>query len=186
VNRFRVKNLPLLGLKLVERKQLGDSRGFISRLYCSEEFTAAGWHQPIAQINQTITQKQGTVRGLHYQVPPYAEMKLVSCLQGAIWDVVVDLRVDSPTFLHSQAVELSAANQLSLLIPEGFAHGFQTLTDNCGLIYMHSKEHVSIAEAGLNVNDPMLGIDWPMEISNISDRDEHHPMIDNLFKGVQL
>ena len=186
MSRFNVTDLPLHGLKLVERQQLGDSRGFLSRLFCAEELAAAGWHQPIAQINQTVTQKQGTVRGVHYQRPPHAEMKLVSCLQGAIWDVAVDLRAGSPTFLQWHAVELSAANHRALLIPEGFAHGFQTLVDDCELIYMHTKAHAPGAEAGLNPHDPMLPITWPLAITELSARDAQHPMLDHLFKGVTL
>ena len=186
MSRFSVTDLPLHGLKVAERQQLGDSRGFLARLFCAEELAAVGWHQPIAQINQTVTHKQGTVRGIHYQHSPHAEMKLVSCLQGAIWDVAVDLRVGSPTFLQWHAIELSAANHLALLIPEGFAHGFQTLVDNCELIYMHTKAHEPGAEAGLNPQDPMLAITWPLAIAELSARDTQHPMLDHLFKGVQL
>ena len=186
MSRFSVTDLPQHDLKVVERQQLGDSRGFLSRLFCAEELAAAGWHQPIAQINQTVTQKQGTVRGVHYQRPPHAEMKLVSCLQGAIWDVAVDLRAGSPTFLQWHAVELSAANLRALLIPEGFAHGFQTLVDDCELIYMHTKAHAPGAEAGLNPQDAMLSIKWPLAITELSARDAQHPMLDHLFKGVTL
>ena len=186
MSRFSVTDLPLHGLKVVERQKLGDSRGFLSRLFCAEELAAAGWHQPIAQINQTVTQKQGTVRGVHYQHAPHSEMKLVSCLQGAIWDVAVDLRAGSPTFLQWHALELSATNHRALLIPEGFAHGFQTLVDNCELIYMHTKAYAPSAEAGLNPQDPMLAITWPLAITELSARDAQHPMLDHLFKGVQL
>jgi dTDP-4-dehydrorhamnose 3,5-epimerase len=186
VSRFSVTDLPLHGLKLVGHQRLGDSRGFLSRLFCAEELAAAGWHQPIAQINQTVTQKQGTVRGMHYQRPPHSEMKLVSCLQGVIWDVAVDLRAGSPTFLQWHALELSATNHRALLIPEGFAHGFQTLVDNCELIYMHTKAYAPSAEAGLNPQDPMLAITWPLAIAELSVRDAQHPMLDNLFQGVTL
>ena len=173
-------------LKIVERQQLGDSRGFLSRLFCAEEIAAAGWHKPIAQINQTLTQKQGTIRGIHFQRPPYAEMKLVSCLRGAVWDVVVDLRAGSPTFLQWHAEELSAANHRALLIPEVFAHGFQALSADCELIYLHSRAYVPDAEAGLNPNDPMLSIIWPLAITELSARDAQHPMVDHQFKGMTL
>ena len=186
MSRFSVTDLPLRGLKLVERQQLGDSRGFLSRLFCAEELAAAGWHQPIAQINQTVTQEQGTVRGMHYQRPPHAEMKLVSCLQGAIWDIAVDLRAGSPTFLQWHGVELSVSNHRALLIPEGFAHGFQTLVDDCELIYMHTKAHAPSAEAGLNPLDSTLSIPWPLAIAGLSARDVQRSMIDHLFKGVTL
>jgi dTDP-4-dehydrorhamnose 3,5-epimerase len=184
--RFTSLDTPLAGLKIVERQQLGDSRGFFSRLFCCNELAAAGWHKPIAQINQTITQKQGTVRGMHFQHTPHAEMKLVTCLRGAVWDVAVDLRNGSPTFLKWHAEELSAANHRALLIPEGFAHGFQTLTDDCELIYLHSMAYRQESEAGLNLYDPMLSITWPQVINELSTRDAQHPMLDHQFQGITL
>ena len=186
MNRFTILDTPIADLKIVERQQLGDSRGFLARLFCADELAAAGWHKPIAQINQTFTQKQGTIRGLHFQSSPYAEMKLVTCLLGAIWDVAVDLRTASPTFLQWHAEKLSAANHRALLIPEGFAHGFQTLCDDCELIYLHSRAFTPGAEAGLNPKDPMLTIAWPMAITELSARDAQHSMLDQQFKGVKL
>ena len=125
MKRLAIADLPLAGLKRIERQRLGDARGFLSRLFCAEELAAAGWSKPIAQINQTFTAKRGTVRGLHFQYPPHAEMKLVSCLRGEVWDVAVDVRAGSKTFLRWHAERLSADNGCALLIPEGFAHGFQ-------------------------------------------------------------
>ncbi|MDG1109569.1 MAG: dTDP-4-dehydrorhamnose 3,5-epimerase [Burkholderiaceae bacterium] len=186
MSRFIVLDSPIADLKIIERQQLGDSRGFLSRLFCADELAAAGWHKPIAQINQTLTQKQGTIRGLHFQSAPYAEMKLVTCLRGAIWDVAVDLRAGSSTFLQWHAEELSAANHRGLLIPEGFAHGFQTLCDDCELIYLHSRAYTPGAEAGLNPKDPMLTITWPLAITELSARDAQHPMLDHQFKGMTL
>ncbi len=186
MSRFIVTELPLIGLKLVERKSLGDSRGFLSRLFCSEELVIAGWSQPIAQITHTYTVKKGVVRGMHYQIPPYAEMKLVSCIEGQVWDVAVDLRFGSPTFLHWHAELLSAINNRSLLIPEGFAHGFQTLTDDVTLLYSHSAAHCTEAERALNAQDPRLAISWPLAITGTSSRDANHPMRDMKFKGVRL
>ena len=186
MSRFTILDTPMADLKIVERQQLSDSRGFLSRLFCAEEIAAAGWHKPIAQINQTLTQMQGTIRGVHFQRPPYAEMKLVSCLRGAVWDVVVDLRAGSPTFLQWHAEELSAANHRALLIPEGFAHGFQALSADCELIYLHSRAYTPTAEAGLNSQDPMLSIIWPLAITELSARDAQHPMLNHQFKGVAL
>lgn len=186
MSRFTILDTPIADLKIVERQQLGDSRGFLSRLFCAEELAAAGWHKPIAQINQTLTQKQGTIRGMHFQRLPHAEMKVVTCLRGAIWDVAVDLRAGSPTFLQWHAEELSAANHRALLIPEGFAHGFQTLSDDCELIYLHSRAYTPKAEAGLNPKDPMLSIIWPLTITELSVRDAQHPLLDHQFKGVTL
>lgn len=186
MSRFTILDTPIADLKIIERQQLGDSRGFLSRLFCAEELAAAGWHKPIAQINQTLTQKQGTIRGLHFQHPPHAEMKLVTCLRGAIWDVAVDLRAGSPSFLQWHAEELSAANHRTLLIPEGFAHGFQTLSDDCELLYLHSAAYTPEAEAGLNPKDPRLSITWPLATTELSARDAQHPMLDHQFKGAIL
>ena len=186
MSRFTIRDTPIADLKIVEHQQLGDSRGFLARLFCADELAAAGWHKPIIQINQTLTQKQGTVRGLHYQNAPYAEMKLVTCLRGAIWDVAVDLRAGSSTFLQWHAEELSAANHRALLIPEVFAHGFQTLCDDCELIYLHSRAYTPSAEAGLNPKDPMISISWPLFITELSTRDAQHPMLGHQFKGVTL
>ena len=186
MNRFTFTDLPLIGLKLVERKRLGDRRGFLSRLFCAEELAITGWCQPIAQINHTYTAQKGVVRGMHYQIPPYAEMKLVSCIKGEVWDVAVDVRSGSPTFLHWHAERLSAINNRSLLIPEGFAHGFQTLTDDVTLLYSHSAAHSTEAERALNAQDPRLAICWPLEITQTSSRDANHPLLDMKFEGVRL
>lgn len=184
MSRFTVTDLPLAGLKLVERQNLGDSRGFLSRMFCADELAAAGWAKPIAQINLTMTARRGTVRGMHFQHPPHAEMKLVNCLRGAVWDVAVDLRHDSPTFLKWHAQELSAENRHSLLIPEGFAHGFQTLTDDCELLYFHSMPYASGSEGALNAQDPALDIAWPLVITEMSDRDRGHPYLTSQFTGL--
>ncbi|CDZ31709.1 StrX protein [Neorhizobium galegae bv. officinalis] len=184
MSRFTVTDLPLAGLKLVERQNLGDSRGFLSRMFCADELAQAGWAKPIAQINLTVTTRQGTVRGMHFQHPPHAEMKLVNCLRGAVFDVAVDLRSGSPTFLKWHAQELSAENRRSLLIPEGFAHGFQALTDDCELLYFHSMPYASGSEGALNAQDPVLNISWPLEITEMSDRDRGHSFLTSQFTGL--
>ena len=186
MSRFTILDTPLAGLKLIERQQLGDSRGFLERLFCAEELAAAGWRKSVVQINHTLTQKAGTVRGMHFQRPPHAEVKLVTCLRGTIWDVAVDLRAGSATFLQWHAEELSSANHRALLIPEGFAHGFQALSDDCELLYLHSAAYKPEAEAGLNPKDTMLSIAWPLAITEMSARDGQHPMMDHQFKGVTL
>lgn len=186
MSRFTILDTAIAGLKIIERQQLGDSRGFLSRLFCAEELAGAGWRKPIAQINQTLTQKQGTIRGLHFQLPPHAEMKLVTCLRGAIWDVAVDLRAGSPTFLQWHAQELSAANQRALLIPEGFAHGFQALCDDCEMLYFHTAVYHAAVEGALNAQDPRLAIEWPDPVTEQSTRDKSHPMITQHFSGVAL
>jgi len=186
MSRFEIISTPLGGLVVVQRQAIEDERGFLSRLFCSEELQAHGWSGEIKQINHTLTRDVGVVRGMHFQIPPKAEAKLVSCIQGAVWDVAVDVRKDSPTFLQWHAEELSAANLRAMLIPPGFAHGFQTLEPDSKLIYLHSEAYDPALERGLNPRDPVLAIPWPLDISNVSQRDVGHPMIDADFSGVPL
>lgn len=184
--RFDFTPTPLAGLTLVQRKVIEDQRGFLSRFYCADEFREAGQDKPIAQINHTLTRSKGAVRGLHFQYPPYAESKLVSCLHGEIFDVAVDLRRGSPTYLHWHAAVLSAQNRQSLLIPEGFAHGFQTLSEDCELIYLHTAAYHPEAEGALNAADPKLGIAWPLGITELSEKDRSHKLIEPKFQGIVL
>lgn len=186
MNRFKVEELPLPGLRLVTRHRLGDSRGFLSRLFCADELAAAGWSKPVAQINHTSTARRGIVRGMHYQRPPAAEMKLVTCLRGEVWDVAVDVRAGSSTFLRWHAVHLSAENNRALLIPEGFAHGFQALTDDVELLYCHSAAYDAASDAGLNPRDQRLEIKWPLPITELSGRDAQHAPVAPEFAGVVL
>lgn len=184
-SRFEFTPTSLAGLTLVQRQATDDARGFFSRFFCDAEFRAAGLQKPITQINHTLTRKMGAVRGMHFQHPPYAETKVVICLRGKIFDVAVDLRKGSPTFLRWHAEILSAENRRSLLIPEGFAHGFQTLTGDCELIYLHTAAFRPEAEGALNAADPRLGIDWPLPISELSGRDKTHPFIGPDYVGVE-
>lgn len=186
MNRFAILDLPPAGLKCVIRQRLGDDRGFLSRLFCAGELALAGLKKPIVQINQTYTAREGTVRGMHYQLKPHAEMKLVSCIRGAVFDVAVDLRAGSPTFLQWHAETLSADNRRALLIPEGFAHGFQTLSDGCEVLYLHTAAYTPAAEAGLRVDDPLLDIAWPLPIAELSARDRGYPLLTPQFKGMDL
>jgi len=178
--------LLLEGLYSITRKKRVDSRGYFSRLFCDEELLSIGWNSSIKQINMTRTTVPGTLRGIHYQNQPHSEMKLVSCLKGAIWDVVVDLRSESPTFLEWHSQVLSEENQISLSIPMGFAHGFQSLTPDVELLYFHSASYDVNAEAGIRYNDPILNVDWPLVITEISDRDLNHPLLNGDFKGVDV
>ena len=186
MSRFTITDTPIAGLKIVERQQLGDSRGCFSRLFCAEELAAAGWKKPIVQINHTLTQKQGTIRGMHYQCSPHLEMKMVNCIRGEVWDVAVDVRTNSPTFLQWYAERLSAVNGRALLIPEGFAHGFQALTDDAELLYCHSAAYAAEVEAGLNPRDARLAIAWPLAITELSPRDAGQMLIATSFEGVRL
>lgn len=182
--RFHFHATPLEGLFLVERKPLADERGFFARFWCTDEFQSAGWVKPVVQINHTLTRRQGAVRGMHYQLPPHAEAKLVTCLRGEVFDVAIDLRPPSPTFLHWHAERLTAANQRSLLIPEGFAHGFQALADDSELLYLHTSAYRPEAEAGINPLDPRLAVAWPLEVAEMSPRDRAHPPLPRDFGGI--
>jgi dTDP-4-dehydrorhamnose 3,5-epimerase len=184
MNRFTLTDLPLVGLLRIERKPLADGRGSFVRLFCAEELAAAGWNKPITQINHSYTAKRGTVRGMHFQYPPHAEMKLVICLRGEVWDVAVDLREGSPTFLRWHAERLSAENNAALLIPEGFAHGFQTLTDEVELLYLHTHPYVPAAEGRIHPQEARLAIAWPLAITELSERDAAAAPLPADFAGV--
>ena len=175
MQRLRVIDTPLAGVRLVEREPRVDPRGFLSRIFCASELLEAGWSKPIAQINQSHTAQGGTVRGLHYQQAPDSDMKLVSCLRGAVWDVVVDLRAQSSTYLQWYGCELSAVNYRALLIPEGCAHGFQSLQDDTELLYCHSAAYAAQSDAGLHPQDPQLAIAWPLPVTLLSTRDAALP-----------
>lgn len=184
--QFRFHPTPLPGLNCVERVCLEDHRGHLSRFFCAEEFSSAGLAMSVAQINQTLTRCQGAVRGMHYQLPPFAEMKLVTCIRGRVFDVAVDLRAHSPTFLNWHGEILSPENHRALLIPQGFAHGFQTLEADCELLYLHSAPYRPEAERALNVLDPRLGINWRLPIAEMSARDYRHSMLTGDFKGIAI
>lgn len=184
MTRFEISDTPLAGLKLLKRKRLGDNRGYLARLFDAEDLAEIGWPDTVAQINETGTASRGTVRGFHYQNPPFAEAKLITVTQGAILDIAVDIRTGSPTFLQHHAVELSAGSDLSYLLPQGFAHAYQALTDDVRMIYVHSAPYRAAAEAGLNVFDPRLAVSWPLEVANLSARDQGFAMLANDFQGV--
>lgn len=178
---------PLAGLNVIERGVREDARGFFSRVFCADEFAALGLLEhakSIAQINHSQTRRRGSVRGMHFQRPPHAEAKVVSCLRGEVFDVAVDLRRGSPTFLRWHAEVLSAANHRSLAIPRGFAHGFQALADDCELVYLHSHRYVPAADDGVNPSDVALGIAWPLPFADISARDAGFAPITASFDGL--
>lgn len=174
----------LKGSYLIELEPIGDDRGWFARTYCKNEFGKIGHTKEWVQLNHSFTKQQGTIRGMHYQIPPFSEIKLVRCIAGAVYDVIVDVRKGSSTFLHYFGAELSAANKKILYIPEGFAHGFQALSDDCELLYHHSQFYLSGVEGGIKYNEPMVNIEWPLPVMNISARDNAHPSIDANFKGL--
>jgi len=183
-DRIVGRSLPLPGLVLLERKAVQDSRGSLERLYCAESLAHLGVRRALSQINLTRTRQRGSVRGMHFQRPPHAETKIVSCLRGRVFDVAVDVRRGSPTFLHWHGEELTPEGHSSLLIPEGFAHGFQAMSDDCEMLYFHTAAYRPEAEGGLRPTDPSLAIAWPLPISEMSDRDATHPAIAGGFAGV--
>lgn len=183
---FNFIKTPISGLFRIDRKSIKDHRGFFSRFFCAEEFKALGFSQAIKQMNHTLTRQKGSIRGMHFQHSPYTETKIVSCIQGKVFDVAVDIRKNSPTFLHWHGEILSAESQSGLYIPNGFAHGFQTLTDNCQLLYIHSEFYTPDAEGALNAFDAKLDINWPLKVTEMSERDRNHKGLDSQFKGIEI
>lgn len=174
--RFEIQPSPIQGLIQLKRKPLEDNRGFFSRFYCEKEFVALGLPQPV-QINHSMSTQRGTVRGMHFQYAPHAETKIVSCLHGSIYDVAIDLRADSPTFMQHYGLVLSAGLQNSLVVPPGFAHGFQTLEANAQILYLVSAPYNASDEDGVNPMDPAIAIDWPLPSSELSLRDQQRPFL---------
>lgn len=184
--RVNVIETPLADLKIVQSAAHHDSRGTFARLFCARELETLVGRRQVVQINYSKTSSAGAVRGLHFQRPPHAEMKMVRCLRGRVWDVAVDLRTTSPTFLKWYAVELSSESGAMLAIPEGFAHGFQALEADSELLYLHTEFYNSSSEGGLRYDDPGLAIDWPLTPRDLSARDLSHPLLDADFRGVFL
>ena len=172
---MRIADTPLQGALLLEPERIEDERGYFARTFCVDELAARGMRFEVVQCNVSSNRRRGTLRGMHFQRPPHAEGKIVSCLAGSLLDVIVDLREDSPSFRRWHAVELSAANRLALAIPPGLAHGFQTLEDGTEVQYMMSRRYVPEAAAGVRWNDPAFGIRWPIERPILSARDAAYP-----------
>jgi len=183
--RMRVSRTPLDGLAVMERIPASDARGELERLYCSAELGDALRGARIEQVNRTLTRGRGTVRGLHFQRPPCAEDKVIACLRGEVFDVAVDLRAGSPTYLRWHAEVLSPANRRSMVIPKGFAHGFQALTDDCEMLYLHTAAYAPAAESGLDATDPDLAIAWPLPVEVRSDRDRGLARVAAGFRGIE-
>lgn len=173
-------------LVIIETMPFVDSRGAFSRLYCERELSTVIGARNIVQVNLSRTNSVGSIRGMHFQKKPHAEMKLVRCLKGRVWDVALDLRRNSPTFLKWHAQDLSATNGRMMLIPEGCAHGFQALEPESELLYLHTKYYEPQSEGGVRYNDPTINIKWPLPIADLSERDAGYPLIDSSFPGLNL
>ena len=186
MRRFKDTDTPIKNLLALKTYRIEDDRGYLSRLYCSEEMKKIGWITPLVQINFTKTSFKGTIRGFHFQNPPYAEYKYVRCIKGAVYDVALDLRNGSKTFLKTYAEVLSEDNDLSFLIPPGVAHGFQSLTDDAELLYMHTQLYSPEYDDGVNPLDPNVFVDWPEEITNMSEKDSKRKFLSNTYEGVQI
>jgi dTDP-4-dehydrorhamnose 3,5-epimerase len=168
---MNISSLALAGVHLIELTPQSDERGFFARMFCEKEFAAAGLNAQIPQINLSFNARRGTLRGMHFQRAPHGETKVVRCIRGAIYDVVVDLRQGSSAWGKWLGVELNAENRNALYIPAGFAHGFQTLADETEVLYFMGSAFVAEASAGIRFDDPMLGISWPLNVSVISAKD---------------
>ena len=180
------KQLPLEGAYLIDPDPFKDNRGLFARVFCRQELKEIGHTKGIAQINHSVTVQKGAIRGMHFQHPPKAEIKIVKCLRGSVFDVIIDFRRNSSTFLKWHGEVLSDKNLKMIYIPEGFAHGFQTLEENCELLYLHTEFYSSKHEGVVRFDEPMVGIEWPLPVTEVSRRDQTHPYLDKSFKGVIL
>lgn len=186
MSRFEIIPTTLASVYKLHLQPLGDPRGCLTRLFCEQELKVLLDSRHIAQINHSQTRQRGSVRGLHFQYSPYAEIKLITCLRGVVFDVAVDIRAGSPTFLQWFGLELSAENGEMILIPEGCAHGFQTLSDDAELLYLHTAPYSPESEGGLHYADPRLGIAWPLPLADISPRDQNHALLSAGFSGIAV
>lgn len=181
---MKVLDTPLCGLKIVQSLPYIDDRGAFTRFFCAEGMLPLLGSRQIVQINHSKTTQAGTLRGLHFQHPPHSEVKMIRCLRGSVYDVAVDLRADSPTFLRWHAEELSQDDAKMLVIPEGFAHGFQALDSGSELLYLHTEAYHPTAEGGVRYDDPRVGINWPLPPTDLSPRDLTHPLLGTGFTGI--
>jgi dTDP-4-dehydrorhamnose 3,5-epimerase len=164
----------LKGAFIIELDKHLDDRGFFARSFCKNEFAQLGLNNDIVQINNSLSKHKGTLRGLHYQVFPKQEDKIIRCIKGAIYDVIIDLRNESETFLEWFGLELSEVNRKSLYVPKGFAHGYLTLADNSELFYLSTDYYTAESEKGIRWDDPKFNIEWPIDITEISEKDAAH------------
>ena len=183
---MHIRSIGIAGAMVVEGQAHTDHRGAFSRLFCERELAEVISDRHVVQINHSRTNTVGAVRGMHFQHPPHAEMKMVRCVRGRVWDVLVDLRAGSPTFLHWHAEELSPDASRMLVIPEGCAHGFQVLEADSELLYLHTAFYTPASEGALRYDDPQLAIPWPLPVTDLSERDKTHALLSNNFIGLDV
>lgn len=176
----------IAGLYIIKLEPFQDERGSFYRVFCEKEMKKINHNKRIIQINHSLTKKKGSIRGMHFQYPPKAEIKIIKCLKGSVFDVAIDLRKNSPTFLKWHSEILSKENLKMMYIPEGFAHGFQTLDKNSELLYLHSEFYDPNYEGGIHYNDPKVSIEWPLDITDVSERDKSFKLINGKFNGIEI
>lgn len=181
---MKIKSLPIKGAFEIELVNFNDSRGNFKRLFCAKELDDLIFSKQIVQINASETFQKGSIRGMHFQKHPRLEIKLIQCIQGKVFDVMVDLRKSSKTFLQWYAVELSSQKNNMIILPEGCAHGFQTLRENSKLLYFHTEFYSSDHESGVRYDDPLIGIKWPLDVGFVSDRDKNHQLLSDNYIGI--
>ena len=183
---MKFKTTSLKDLYTIKLEPFTDNRGSFTRLFCKNDLKDIGYNEEIVNLNNSFTLKKGSIRGLHFQYPPKTETKIVKCIKGEIFDVAVDIRRDSPTFLKWHGEFLSDDNLMMMYIPKGFAHGYQTIEDNTEVIYLVTESYSPENEGGLRFNDPLINISWPVEPTDMSDKDKHQKLIDKNFKGIKV
>lgn len=182
---MKVTPLKIAGAAVVHTEPHRDARGAFARWFCNHELAELIGDRQIVNINYSRTEAVGTIRGMHYQRQPALEMKLVRCLRGEIFDVIVDLRADSPTFLQWHAERLDPTNMKMVVVPEGVAHGFQVIEPGSEMVYLHTAAYSPEHEGGVRYDDPMIGIDWPLASTVVSERDQSHPLLAPAFGGLE-
>ena len=183
---MKFNSTKIKGLYISELEPIRDDRGFFTRAYCNKELEKINIHKPIKQINHSSTSTVGAIRGMHYQNIPFAELKMVRCIAGEVFDVVIDLRKDSETFLQWHGEYMHSKNFKMMVIPEGLAHGFQVIKPNSELLYFHTESYSQKGESGVLYNDEKIGIEWPLQVTDISARDLKHKLITKEFKGINI
>jgi len=183
---MNISATPIDGVFVVESKKVSDQRGSFSRVFCNKELSSIFGDREVVQINLSKNRKKGSVRGMHFQLPPYAEMKLIRCVKGKVFDVAVDLRTGSKTFLKWYGIILNPEKNNMLVIPEGCAHGFQTLEDDTELLYLHTSYYEPEYERGFLFNDSAVNIKWPLACTDVSEKDKKHPIISQSNSGIDL